>query len=37
MFEGHPHLLAEMYAYSVASAHLEVRGETEAAQPGCMT
>lgn len=24
VFEGHPHLLAEMYAYSVASAHLEL-------------
>ena len=24
VYEGHPHLLAEMYAYSVASAHLEL-------------
>ncbi len=24
VYEGHPHLLAEMYAYSVAAAHLEL-------------
>lgn len=24
VYEGHPHLLAEMYAYSVASAHLKL-------------
>lgn len=24
MYEGHPHLLAEMYAYSVSAAHLEL-------------
>jgi hypothetical protein len=24
VFEGHPHLLAEMYSYSVAAAHLQL-------------